>query len=168
MIQRIQSVFLLILVIAMVSLLFLPLWTKTNPANNQEVVLSAFGLNSEAATATDAAATSVDASFINENTMAIGALAIIIALVALYEIFQYKNRFTQIKLGLLNSLLLAALLGTVFYYSSYVGDELVKTTTPGKYQAGFYLPILGLIVNSLANRFIKRDEDLVRSVDRLR
>ncbi len=106
MIQRIQSVFLLILVIAMVSLLFLPLWTKTNPTTNQEVVLSAFGLNSEAASATDVAIT---AGSINENTMAIGALAIIIALVALYEIFQYKNRFTQIKLGLLNSLLLAAL-----------------------------------------------------------
>ena len=100
--------------------------------------------------------------------MVIAGLAIIIALVALYEIFQYKNRFTQIKLGLLNSLLLAALLGTIFYYSSYVGDALVKTTTPGDYQAGFYLPILGLIVNSLANRYIKRDEDLVRSVDRLR
>lgn len=165
MIQRIQSVFLLILVIAMVSLLFLPLWTKTNPATNQEVILSAFDLNSEGASATDAATT---LGGIHENTMAIGALAIIISLVALYEIFQYKNRFTQIKLGLLNSLLLAALLGTIFYYSSYVGDELVKTSTPGKYQAGFYLPILGLIVNSLANRFIKRDEDLVRSVDRLR
>ena len=165
MIQRIQSVFLLILVIAMLSLLFLPLWAKTNPENNQEVVLTAFSLSSQAATPTDAVST---IGAINENTMAIGGLAIIIGLVALYEIFQYKNRFTQIKLGLLNSLLLAALLGTIFYYSSYVGDALVKTTTPGDYQAGFYLPILGLIVNSLANRFIKRDEDLVRSVDRLR
>src|SRR5687768_7972472 len=165
MIQRIQSVFLLILVIAMISLLFLPLWAKTNPQNNQEVVLTAFSLSSQATTPTDAPST---ISTINENSMAIAGLAIIIALVALYEIFQYKNRFTQIKLGLLNSLLLAALLGTIFYYSSYVGDALVKTTTPGDYQAGFYLPILGLIVNSLANRYIKRDEDLVRSVDRLR
>lgn len=165
MIQRIQSVFLLILIIAMVSLLFLPLWSKTNPQNNQEVVLSAFSLSSQAATPTDGAST---IGTINKSTVAIAGLAIIIALVALYEIFQYKNRFTQIKLGLLNSLLLAALLGTIFYYSSYVGDELVRTTTPGSYQAGFYLPMLGLIVNSLANRFIKRDEDLVRSVDRLR
>jgi hypothetical protein len=167
MIQRIQSVFLLILVIAMVSVLFLPLWAKTNPATGEQVVLTAFSLQAEPLAVTDGTAAAA-ASDISENTMVIAGLAIIIALVALYEIFQYKNRFTQIKLGLLNSLLLAALLGTIFYYSSYVGDELVKTTEPGDYQAGFYLPVLGLIVNSLANRFIKRDEDLVRSVDRLR
>ncbi|WP_026462262.1 DUF4293 domain-containing protein [Adhaeribacter aquaticus] len=167
MIQRIQSVFLLILVIAMISVLFLPLWAKTNPQTGEEVVLRAFSLAAEPLAVTDSA-TAVATSSINTNTMVIGALAILVALVALYEIFQYKNRFTQIKLGLLNTLLLAALLGTIFYYSSYIGDELIKTDTPGKYQAGFYLPILGLIVNSLANRFIKRDEDLVRSVDRLR
>jgi hypothetical protein len=167
MIQRIQSVFLLILVIAMVSVLFLPLWQKTNPATGEEVVLTAFSLMAQPLAVTDGA-TAAATSDLGENTMAIAGLTIIIALVALYEIFQYKNRFTQIKLGMLNSLLLAALLGTIFYYSSYVGDELVKTSTPGDYQAGFYLPVLGLIVNSLANRFIKRDEDLVRSVDRLR
>jgi hypothetical protein len=167
MIQRIQSVFLLILVIAMVCILFLPLWEKTNPQTGEQVVLTAFSLLAQPLALPDSASAAA-ASGLSQNTMAIAGLAIIIALVALYEIFQYKNRFTQIKLGLLNSLLLAALLGTIFYYSSYVGDELVKTTEPGDYQAGFYLPVLGLIVNSLANRFIKRDEDLVRSVDRLR
>ncbi len=164
MIQRIQSVFLLILVIAMVSVLFLPLWSKTTETG-ETVELTAFSLSSHA-TNPDAAPANTGA--IDQNTMAIAGLAIIIGLVALYEIFQYKTRFTQIKLGLLNSLLLAALLGTIFYYSSYVGDEMVKTKVPGSYEAGFYLPILGLIVNALANRFIKRDEDLVRSVDRLR
>jgi hypothetical protein len=167
MIQRIQSVFLLILVIAMVSVLFLPLWQKTNPATGEQVVLTAFSLLAQPLAVTDGASAAAT-SDIGENTMVIAGLAIIIALVAMYEIFQFKSRFTQIKLGMLNTLLLASLLGSIFYYASYVGDELVKTTTPGDYQAGFYLPVLGLIVNSLANRFIKRDEDLVRSVDRLR
>jgi hypothetical protein len=166
MIQRIQSVFLLILVIAMVSMLFLPLWQKSNPQTGEQVVLTAFSLLAQPLAVTDGA--SAAASSISKNTMAIGGLAIIIALVALYEIFQFKNRFTQIKLGMLNSLLLAALLGTIFYYSAYVGDALLKADNPGDYLAGFYLPVLGLVVNSLANRFIKRDEDLVRSVDRLR
>jgi len=167
MIQRIQSVFLLILVIAMISLLFLPLWSKTNPQTNEEVVLTAFALRAEPVAITDSTAAAT-ASAVDQNTMVIGGLAILIALVALYEIFQYRKRFTQIKLGLLNSLLLAALLGTSFYFASYVGDDLVKTNRPGDFEAGFYLPVLGLIVNALANRFIKRDEDLVRSVDRLR
>jgi len=166
MIQRIQSVFLLILVIAMISLLFLPLWAKINPQTNNEVVLTAFSLSSQPATA--APTTTTEQNNIDKSTFAIAALALLVTLVALYEIFQYKSRFTQIKLGLLNTFLLAVLMGTIFYYASYVGDELVKTNAPGKYQAGFYLPLLGLIVNALANRFIKRDEDLVRSVDRLR
>jgi glucan phosphoethanolaminetransferase (alkaline phosphatase superfamily) len=166
MIQRIQSVFLLILVIAMVSMLFLPIWTKTDPQNGQEVVLNAFSLSTHPAPG--AAPGAIANTVIHKNTIAIAILALLAAVVALYEIFQFRNRYTQIKLGLLNSLLLAVLLGTIFYYSSYVGDELVKTNAKGNYQAAFYLPLLALIVNSLANRFIKRDEDLVRSVDRLR
>ncbi|PIQ21707.1 MAG: hypothetical protein COW65_07455 [Cytophagales bacterium CG18_big_fil_WC_8_21_14_2_50_42_9] len=167
MIQRIQSVFLLILVIAMISLLFLPLWSKTNPQTNEELVLTAFALRAEPVAIANGA-TAATASAIDQNTMVIGALAILIALVALYEIFQYRSRLTQIKLGLLNSILLAVLLGTTVYFASYVGDELVKINRPGDFEAGFYLPVVGLIVNALANRFIKRDEDLVRSVDRLR
>ena len=72
------------------------------------------------------------------------------------------------KLGLLNSLVMAALMGCAFYFSSYVGEDLIKTQEQGEYLSGFYLPAVGLLMNVLANRFIKRDEDLVRSMDRLR
>jgi hypothetical protein len=33
---------------------------------------------------------------------------------------------------------------------------------------GLYLPIAAMICNILANRFIRRDENLVRSADRMR
>ncbi|WP_192822473.1 DUF4293 domain-containing protein [Rufibacter sp. LB8] len=155
MIQRIQSVFLFLLVVAMVSLFFLPIWAKTNPADNQEYVLTAYQLGPVNGAATT-------------STIFIAVLAGLAGLIALYEIFQYKNRLTQMKLGMLNSLVMAGLMGLVFYYSSYVGEDLVKTTTQGDYLSGFYLPAVGLLMNVLANRFIKRDEDLVRSMDRLR
>ncbi|WP_205504229.1 DUF4293 domain-containing protein [Rufibacter psychrotolerans] len=155
MIQRVQSVFLFLIVVAMVTMFFVPIWAKTNPADNQEYVLNAYKLGP-----VEGAASS--------NTIVIAILAGVAGLIALYEIFQYKSRLTQMKLGMLNSLVMAALMGCAFYFSSYVGEDLVKTTTQGEYLSGFYLPAVGLFLNVLANRFIKRDEDLVRSMDRLR
>ncbi len=162
MIQRIQSVFLFLIVVAMACLLFLPIWGKAD-ANGQEYVLTAFALSATGTPASEAAAAPI-----SKTTIAIAVLAILAALVALYEIFQYKNRLTQMKLGMINSLLLAGVLGACFYYSSFVAEELVNPDTRGEYHAGFYLPVLAMVLNALSNRFIRRDEQLVRSVDRLR
>lgn len=160
MIQRIQSVFLFLLVLAVVSMLFLPLWSKTDAATGETVVLTAWNLLLKPSA--DAAGEPA------KSAIAIGLLAIAAALIALAEIFQFRKRLNQMKLGLLNTLVLAALFGTSFYYAAYVGAELIKGTDNGSYEAGFYMPMLALLLNALANRFIKRDEDLVRSVDRLR
>jgi len=166
MIQRIQSVFLFLLTLAMISMLFLPLWSKTDTATGETLVLTAWNLKSYIldAQGEPGAAGSIP----QQGTIAIGLLAIAAAVVALYEIFQFKNRLNQMKLGLLNTLVIAALLGTTLYYAIYVGAEMVSGEGNGAYMAGFYMPLLALLLNALANRFIKRDEDLVRSIDRLR
>ncbi|WP_242921474.1 DUF4293 domain-containing protein [Pontibacter liquoris] len=166
MIQRIQSVFLLLLALAMVAMLFLPLWSKTDATTNETVVLTAWTLKSHILNKQGDIVSA--GNLPAKSAFIIGMLAIAAAVVALYEIFQYKNRLNQMKLGLLNTLVIAALLGTSFYYAAYVGAEMVKAGNNGAYEAGFYLPMLALLLNALANRFIKRDEDLVRSVDRLR
>ena len=155
MIQRIQSVFLLLLAISMLCVLFLPIWAKTDPQTNQTVTLTATQL-----TSTNPAQPAI-------GTYAIAALAAISALVALAEIFQYKKRLTQLMLGSLNLLLISATIGASFYYSSQ-GEQMVNVKMPGTFEAGFYLPTLALLLNLLANRFIRRDEKLVRSMDRLR
>jgi glucan phosphoethanolaminetransferase (alkaline phosphatase superfamily) len=159
MIQRIQSVFLFLLVLAVISMLFLPLWSKTG-TTGETVVLSAWNINLQPDA--DTAGQPV------KSAMAIGLLAIAAAIIALVEIFQFRSRLNQMKLGLLNTLILAALFGTSFYYAAYVAAELVEGADNGSYHAGFYMPMLALLLNALANRFIKRDEDLVRSADRLR
>ncbi len=100
-------------------------------------------------------------------TYPIGILAAASVLVALAEIFQYRNRMRQVMLGGINLLLIAATLGASFYYSS-LGEQMLNIKIPGTFEAGFYLPTLALILNLLANRFIRRDEQLVRSMDRLR
>ncbi|HSI91488.1 MAG TPA: DUF4293 family protein, partial [Adhaeribacter sp.] len=104
MIQRIQSVFLLLLALCCIALLFLPIWTKTDPATGQTLELTAFNLTQPDGTG-------------SSSTIAIAILAIIAAAVAIFEIFQYKSRLTQMKLGMLNTLLLAGLLGAIMYYA---------------------------------------------------
>ncbi|MBD1398958.1 DUF4293 domain-containing protein [Pontibacter sp. JH31] len=165
MIQRIQTVFLALIVIAMVSLLFLPLWSKVDAVSGEEVVLTAWDLTFQTLNAQGEATQAGTQT--GTSTIAIAILAILAAGIALYEIFQYKSRINQMKFGLINTLVLVALFGTSFYYANYVGN-VMASGNDGTYEAGFYMPILALLLNALANRFIKRDEDLVRSVDRLR
>lgn len=166
MIQRIQTVFLALLAITLIAMLFLPLWSKTDPTTGEEVVLTAWNLKSYFLT--ESGDPGEVGSVPQQGTIAIGMLAIAAAVLAIYEIFQYKSRLNQMKLGLLNTLIIMALLGTMLYYAYFVGADLVIAGEKGTYEAGFFMPLLALVLNSLANRFIKRDEDLVRSVDRLR
>jgi len=158
MIQRIQSVFLLLLALAMLSVLFLPIWSKFDPISKQTIVLTATQLAYQKADAGTAAPTA---------TWPIAVLAVASAAVAVLEIFQFRNRFNQLKLGALNFLLIVGTIGAGFYYSG-VGERLLNIKIPGEFAAGFYLPTLALLLNLLANRFIRNDERLVRSQDRLR
>src|SRR5690606_29490926 len=140
-----------LIVVAMVSLLFLPLWSKVDITTGEEVVLTAWSLFfqtvNEQGEAVQAGAQT------GTSTIAIGILAIVAAGVALYEIFQYKSRLNQMKFGLINSMVLIALFGTSFYYTNYVGNGMASGNE-GNYEAGFYMPILALLLNALANRFI--------------
>lgn len=166
MIQRIQTVFLILLAIAMICMLFLPLWSKTDVATGETVVLTAWNLKSHILN--DEGEITGAGSVPQTGTIVIGFLAIAAAVIAVYEIFQYKSRLNQMKLGMLNSLLIGGTFVAEFYYARVVGVDLVTGTDNGSFQAGFYMPVLALVLNSLANRYIKRDEALVRSVDRLR
>ena len=157
MIQRIQSVFLLLLALAMLSLLVLPLWHKIDPLTGQELTLTAFGY--------EAKGVSMPAN--PGPVWLIGSLAAASAALAVYEIFQFRNRLRQLLLGTVNLLLITATLGAEYLFYAK-GEQLVNIKLEGQIMVAFYLPTLALVLNLLANRFIRRDEQLVRSADRLR
>jgi hypothetical protein len=51
----------------------------------------------------------------------------------------------------------------------YFAINLIKANhAGGKYDWGLYLPAAAIICNLIANRFIRRDEKLVRDSDRIR
>ena len=157
MIQRIQSVFLLLLALAMLSLLALPLWHKIDALTGQELTLTAFGYVAKGV--------SLPANI--GPVWLIGSLAAASAALAVFEIFQFRHRLRQLLLGTVNLLLIAATLGAEFLFYTK-GEQLLNIRLEGQIMVAFYLPTLALVLNLLANRFIRRDEQLVRSADRLR
>jgi uncharacterized membrane protein len=97
-----------------------------------------------------------------------GVLAIVVILVAALELLKYSDRILQMKLGFLNSLLMASTIALTFWLSSKTQTD-VGSEASGQYMLpGFLLPAVAMVFNTLANRFIRKDEKLVRSVDRLR
>lgn len=86
------------------------------------------------------------------------------ALLSLISIFSFKNRKFQFVLGRLNIILNFILLGVFVYQSLNVSGE----TNVSEKGIGILLPIFSIVCLVLANKAIKKDEDLVKSVDRLR
>ncbi len=91
--------------------------------------------------------------------------AIAAATIAFFEIGKFQNRLLQIKLGAFNSLFMAANIGAAVYFAT----DLIKTNQQaGEYGLALFLPIVAMVSNMVANRFIRKDEKLVRDSDRLR
>ena len=110
MIQRIQSILLLISAIAMGLMLFFPLWQKVSIDPPEEAILDAFHLAYDVLNPTTGSKQSTI-----KNTFYIALLGSLSAVISLYSIFQYKNRLRQIQLGSLNSLLIGKTLGLLMY-----------------------------------------------------
>jgi len=136
MIQRIQTLYLLVAVVISAGLIFVfDLYTD----NNQTLV------------------------FAKDNYTYLG-LFLGSALLSLISIFRFKNRKSQFILGRLNIILNFILLGVFVYQSLNLSGE----TDVSEKGIGMILPIFSIVFLALANKAIKKDEDLVKSVDRLR
>ncbi|KGL61884.1 DUF4293 domain-containing protein [Polaribacter sp. Hel1_85] len=91
-------------------------------------------------------------------------LFLLSAMVSLITIFLFKKRQLQFVVGRLIILINLFLLGLLIYVSLTLPGE-VSISEKG---IGMFLPILVILLIVLANKAIKKDEDLVKSVDRLR
>ena len=164
MIQRIQTLFLLGVIVCMALVIIFPLWEKTDPGAGLKISLDAFNWKEFRQ---DASSPEVWILNTTKQVYYLAGLSALACIIALYSIFNYKNRTLQMKLGALNAFLMMAFIATATYFI-YQGENNMQTGLRGIFQVGFFLPLGAMILNSLANRFIKKDEDLVRSVDRIR
>ncbi len=100
-----------------------------------------------------------------DNPILIGlvALGILLSIVA---IFMFKNRKSQVKIvyGVITLAILTIIVAILLVFQDSESD------ISGNIQEGMGLglPIFSIIFGFLANRFIKKDDKLVKSMDRLR
>lgn len=157
MIQRIQSLFLFIVFASCVACYFLPFWlyTGTNPAYEYQVSLFAVTLISGTA-----------------QNLIVGTLPIIVivsisTILSLVTMFYYKNRPMQLKINNYNILMTVIFTGTIFLWIPYMIEEMLPEAVR-TWQYGLLLPLVSLVFLILSGNFIKKDEKLVKSADRLR
>ena len=102
--------------------------------------------------------------FYAQNELWISLLFYVSGALALIAIFLFKKRQNQFVLNRLNIILNLFLLGFFVYRSLNLSGE----TLVSEKGIGMLIPVFSIVFLVLANRAIKKDEDLVKSVDRLR
>ncbi|SMO38222.1 protein of unknown function [Saccharicrinis carchari] len=153
MIQRIQTIYLLLALGFGVSMFFAPQITF---AADTLYMLNYKGINA------------IEAM---ENSKSISAVALTILLgltpiVSLSAILLYKKRLLQIRLCAANIGLLIGTTVLIYYFGTVGTKELPADDL--SYHLSTVFPIVGAILNFLALRAIAKDEALVRSMDRIR
>ena len=91
-------------------------------------------------------------------------LFILSSIISIVTIFLFNNRKLQFVIGRIIILINLFLLGLLIYVSLTLPGE-ISISEKG---IGMFLPIIVVLLIVLANKAIKRDEDLVKSADRLR
>jgi hypothetical protein len=162
--QRIQTVFLAVAVVALLASMVFPIWI--HEGNDEQTRLMSFYLVKSSSSVSD----NGDQSSLEQFTPMPYALTAMLCAasitLAIMGIVKYKNRITQMKIGALNSFFLVGVILASFYFS----NDLMKSMPGGTggYGLGMWLPGIAVLCNLLANRFIRKDEKLVRDSNRLR
>ncbi len=144
MIQRVQSIYLLLVTALMATFLFIP-FAHFDAENLRTFTL--LGISTS------------DGEMLRIwGLFALGAITTVLSFIA---IFLYKNRPIQMQLCKINTLCLLCLylgIGLYIYLT-----KIAITLSPA-----IAIPAIALVFNTFAHRAIKRDEKLVRSLDRVR
>ena len=155
MIQRIQTIFLLLAALCMAGL-FLPIMafaTVSGDTSSMQVAQQSM---------------MADGVFDVIDHVILTILAILATLIAIVAIFMYGDRKKQLLFNRIAIVigLLVVLLGALFFYQDYSlmdnGSYLISI------EYGVLLPIIYIVLLLLASRSIRKDDNLVKSMDRLR
>lgn len=154
MIQRVQTLYMLVVVSLMALAVFLPVASFTAAGDN--FTLYAFALADE----TDAPV---------QPTTYMGIVFVLAALLPVVTIFLFKHRLTQIRLCVSEMVLLAGaiVMEGAYFYLCYrlLSAEMFFSWRIG---AGAVMPVVCIIFDVLALRGVARDIKLLRDADRIR
>lgn len=164
MLQRIQSVYLALVVSIAIYLFFTPLAVVL--FNDPSVPGSAL---KETARILKIASVELEVSGEKKHESTpygLVAFNMIVGILAAVSVFLFKNRSRQMLLCRINLVMICLFTGLIFWTS----DRMQKDHGGGDltYLFGSYLPAVQLILTYLAERAIKKDDKLVKSAERLR
>ena len=155
MIQRIQTVYLLVIVILSGFVIFSPLADLLNKADNLNYLVDFKGISLIQTTG----------NIIESRIWALTSVSMVVPILAMIAIFSFKNRVKQIRLTVINMF---------FILCFYIFLVLYLWPACGRLHADWHLrivtvfPLVNLILSYLAIGAIGKDEKLIKSMDRLR
>lgn len=156
MIQRIQSVYLVIIAILAALTLALPLADLINSATNQNYLIDIRGISLIKPTGE---------AVLQSTTWTMTSFALVVGVLAIISLFSFKKRQKQIRLCVMNFVFMIA------YYIImviYIWIACSQLETDWHLRFTVILPLISMILNYLAIGAIGKDEKLVKSLDRLR
>lgn len=98
------------------------------------------------------------------NVVPMAVLPLLSLFLSLFALLKFKNRTFQMKLGKLNVLVLLVLIVVQGIYFVRLANML------GQGKPGFsaIVPLIAIILVFMANKAIRKDDNLIRSADRIR
>jgi hypothetical protein len=154
MIQRIQSIYLLLAAIVVGLLFFFPIADFVNDAG--KFYLFRYRGLYEVIEGKEKLVT---------LTIPLALLLMVNMVLPLINLFLYKKRSFQMKLCIFSIILLFSSVGLIAYYAA---ASFTNINANVNYKVVASMPIIALILNVMAYSAIKKDEKLIKSIDRIR
>jgi hypothetical protein len=156
MLQRVQSIYLLLVTVLM-SLLLVWSYADITLADNHKLEFYTYAIQN------------VSADEVTSNykiTFPVALLIVIIGIVSFVNIFLYSRRIVQLRFCLINTILLIVLLAFMITY--YITTKDMVSPVNHSFRFPSICPPAAILLTILAYRAIQHDEFLVKSYDRVR
>lgn len=155
MIQRIQTLYLLAVIVISGFLFFYPIADLINKVDNLVYLVDFKAITQIQPTG----------NTIESRVWGLTAISALIPIISLITIFSFKNRMNQIRLTVINMFLIICFYLVLFFY---LWTACQRLQTDWNLRIVAVLPLINLILNYLAIGAIGKDENLIKSLNRLR
>ena len=154
MIQRIQTLYLLVAALLVAALFFVP-FAELAGKDGAHYLFNISGINVNGS----------DGSTSLDNAWPVLVLVCLSLIMVVLSIFLFKNRITQIRISYISISFLFGLKALMYYYTWSSNNVPIGGLHSKTYAV---LPLIAAIFVFLAIRNIRKDENLVKSIDRIR
>jgi len=154
MIQRVQTLYLVLAIIALTLLFFFPL-AELGINSDNFYTFRFNGLFEQTA----------KGEIMTISTSALVIIIVINILISILAIFAFKNRQLQIRMCVFNIVFLLCSMGIIYFYIAF---PFAKFKTILDFKVFALMPLVAAILSFMAIRAIQKDEDLIKSIERIR